>query len=111
MEAITKEQIIKRERENNGTKVHLYYNEVLGLYLGFGLSAYFTTMLLDPMASYSDTMEMPVVILKKNDILQLRQSMKIIEHKPHEYYLLQTRNKIGNKWYNTWTEALKQHIR
>ena len=105
------ELIIQREKENDGSSVHLYYNKDLGLYLGFGLSAYYTTMVLDPMASYSDTMEMPVVILKKNDILRLRQSMKIVEHRPHAYYLLQTKNKIGNRWFNTWTEALKQHIR
>ena len=103
--------IVKREAENDGSSIHLYYSKDLGLYLSFGLSAYYTTLVLDPMASYSDTMEMPVVILKNRDVLNLRQSMKIIEHQPHEYYLLQTKNKIGNRWYNTWTEALRQHIR
>lgn len=105
---IDKDIIIQREKENDGSSVHLYYNEELGLYLGFGLSAYYTTAVLDPMTSYSNSMEMPIVLLKKNDILQLRQSMKIIEHQSHAYYLLQTRNKIGKRWYHTWAEALRQ---
>lgn len=104
--------IIKREKKNDGSSVHLYYNEELGLYVSYGLSAFYTMMVVDPLASYSDLMGMPVVMLKMEDVLQLRQSMKIIEHQLHKYYLLQTKEKIGTiRWYNTWTEALKQHIR
>ena len=106
-----RETIIKYEQENDGSSIHLYYSEELGLYLSYGLSAYYTTSVLDPLASYSETMGMPVVMLKKHDIDKLRQSMKIVEHRPHEYYRLQTKNKIGNRWYHTWTEALRQHIR
>ena len=99
--------IRQRESENDGQTIHLYYNEMTGLYQGFGQSAYYTTAVLDPFVSYSEEMELPVVMLNKSDILKLRQSMQIIEHEHKCYYHFQTRNKIGTRWYKVWTDSIK----
>lgn len=104
-----KELIIQRERENDGSSVFLYYDKEAGLYQGFGLSAYYVTAALDPMALYCEAMEMPVVMLGQRDVQLLLQRMKAVEHVPHEYYRLQMRNKIGHRWYKTWVEVLRHY--
>jgi len=101
-----KELIVRRERENDGWAVHMYYNAELGLYQAFGRSAYFTTAVVDPLASISDLTGLPVVMLNRSDVLKLRQSMTVVEHRPKDYYRLRTRNKIGCRWYKLWIDNI-----
>ena len=108
MEESIKDLIVKRERENDGRNVYLYYREELGLYVGYGHSAYFTTAVVDPAVSYSDKLDLPVVLLNKQNILRLRQSMTILEHEPYRYYHFQTRNIIGRRWYEVWIKSIKK---
>ena len=54
-----KNEIKLREDENDGRSVFLYYDNMAGVYLAFGLSAYYTTMVTDPFMSYSEEMQMP----------------------------------------------------
>ena len=49
---IDKEIISKNEAENDGQTIHLYYDEIAGMYMAFGLSAYYTTMVTDPYMSF-----------------------------------------------------------
>ena len=103
-----KTRIIELEKANDGQTIHLFFNETQGLYQAFGLSAYYTTIVVDPMAVYSEEMNMPVVMLKREEVLQLRQCMKVIEHEPKNYYQFQLRNKIGRRWYQTWVSNLRR---
>ena len=59
---IDKEIITKNEAENNGQTIHIFYDDIAGLYMAFGLSAYYTTMVTDPYMSYSEAFQMPVGI-------------------------------------------------
>ena len=43
-----KELIMQQEAANDGQTIHLYYDEMVGVYLAFGLSAYYTTMVVTP---------------------------------------------------------------
>lgn len=71
-----KNVIALQEKESDGQSVFLYYDAMAGVYLAFGLSAYYTTMVTDPYMSYSEEMEMPVALLRRNHIKELRQSIR-----------------------------------
>ena len=102
-----KEKILLQEKANDGQSVYLYYNEMIGLYVAYGLSAYFTTLVTDPFMSFSEEMQLPVALLRRSHILYLRQSLVKLEHIQHEYYKFRTRNPIGDAGYAKWAEKIK----
>jgi len=108
MGQIDKALILKREEENDGKTIYLYYNETVGFYTAFGLSAFYVTHVTDPVVSFSDEMQLPVVMVPKRQILELRQSLKKVEHEIHKYYHFETRMTIGDKKYAAWVEGIRQ---
>lgn len=101
-----KDKITLQEETNDGQSVFLYYDAMAGVYLAYGLSAYYTTMVTDPYMSYSELMHMPVALLRRNHIKDLRQSLVKLEHTQKQYYHFQTRQKIGKDGYERWAQAL-----
>ena len=97
-----KNAIKLQEAANDGQSVFLYFDAMAGVYLAFGLSAYYTTMVTEPDISYSEDMQMPVAHLRREHILFLRQSMKIVEHQPQTYYRFRLRSKVGIAGYERW---------
>ena len=85
-----KDKITLQEETNDGQSVFLYYDAMAGVYLAYGLSAYYTTMVTDPYMSYSELMHMPVALLRRNHIKDLRQSLVKLEHTQKQYYHFQT---------------------
>ena len=69
---IDKEIISKNEAENDGQTIHLYYDEIAGMYMAFGLSAYYTTMVTDPYMSFSEALQKPVALLRREHVFYLR---------------------------------------
>ncbi len=102
-----KDQISLQEMANDGQSVFLYYDAMAGVYLAFGLSAYYTTMVTEPYMSYSEEMQMPVALLRREHILYLRQSLVKLEHVQHEFYKFRTRMTIGEAGYAKWLEKIK----
>ncbi len=104
-----KELIAKKESSNDGQSIYLYYDRMVGVYLGFGLSAYYSTMITEPFMSYSDELDMPVAILRREHVLTLRMSMERTEHRPQEFYHLKmTRPPVGDAGYNKWATKIKE---
>ena len=101
-----KNEITLREAGNDGKSVFLYYDAMAGVYLAFGLSAYYTTMVTDPYMSYSEDMQMPVALLRRNHINALRQSLKKVEHVEMVYYRFQLRQTIGEEGYAKWAQTM-----
>lgn len=101
-----KEKIVLNETQNDGKTVYLYYNKTVGFYTAFGLSAFFVTHVTNPVRSYSDELQMPVVIVNKRQILDLRQSLREIEHTEHCYYHFETRGTIGEEGYQKWLDGI-----
>lgn len=99
---IEKSIIFEKESVNDGQTIHLFYDEMVGVYLAFGLSAYYTTMVISPYMSYSVALEMPVALLDRNQIAILRQSMTKVEHQQKSYYRFQLRTKVGEAGYKRW---------
>ena len=103
-----KNQITLQEEGNDGRSIFLFYDDMAGLYLAYGQSAYYTTMVTEPYMSFSDDMQMPVALLRREHILFLRQSLKKIEHRQHDFYQFQTRNQIGKEGYERWSQKIRE---
>ena len=43
---INKEEILRKESENDGQSIYLFRDEMIGMYVAYGLSAYYTTMVV-----------------------------------------------------------------
>lgn len=105
-----KNEITLREVGNDGRSVFLYYDAMAGVYLAYGLSAYYTTMVTEPYMSYSEEMQMPVALLRREHINQMRQSLKKLEHTVKNFYRFQLRSTIGEAGYDKWANViLKKH--
>jgi len=106
-----KNTITLQEVANDGRSIFLYYDAMAGVYLAYGLSAYYTTMVTEPYMSYSEEMQMPVALLRRNHINGLRQSLKKIEHTVKEFYRFQLRATIGEHGYEKWAQkVLNKHL-
>ena len=105
-----KEKITLQEVANDGQSIFLYYDTMVGVYTAYGLSAYYTTMVTEPFMSYSEEMQMPVALLRKEHILYLRQSLKKVEHEVKKYYQFLLRVPVGEAGYERWAQnILRKH--
>lgn len=100
--------ITLREVTNDGQSIFLYYDAMAGVYTAYGLSAYYTTLVTDPSMSYSDEMQMPVVLLNRRHILCLRQSLELVEHQLKLYYRFRLKTAVGEAGYAKWAGRLRQ---
>ena len=100
--------ITLHEEGNDGRTVFLFYDELAGLYLAFGLSAYYSTMVTDPYMSYSEELKMPVALLRREHVLALRQSLKKVEHKKKKFYQFQMRTTVGEEGYDRWARKVRE---
>ena len=100
-------KITLQEVGNDGKTIHLYYDDLAGLYLAFGLSAYYTTLVAEPYMSYSEEMQMPVALLRREHILLLRQGLKKVEHTPKCYYHFEMKQLVGEAGYQRWAEKIR----
>ena len=101
-----KERISLQEVANDGQTVNLYYDEMVGMYAAYGLSAYYTTLVSDPYMSFSEEMQLPVALLRRENILYLRQSLTRVEHQPKAFYKFRMRLPIGEAGYQKWEEKI-----
>lgn len=101
---IAKESILEKESVNDGQSVFLFYEERYGLYSAFGWSAFYTTMVIDPILSYSDELQMPVALIRRDQIQSLRLSLTKVEHEVKKRYVFRLKNKIGSAGYQKWVK-------
>ena len=97
-----KEKIILQEKSNDGQTINLYYDTMAGVYLAYGLSAYFTTLVTEPTLSFSEEMDMPVALLSKAHILYLRQSLHKEEYVKNSFYRFRLKSLVGDSGYKKW---------
>ena len=100
-------KITLQETGNDGQTIFLYYDDLAGLYLAFGLSAYYTTMVADPYMSYSEELQMPVALLRREHILALRQSLKKVEHEQKKTYTFELKLPVGEAGYDKWAQKIR----
>ena len=104
---IDKEIITKNEAENDGKTIYLYFDDIAGMYMAFGLSAYYSTMVTDPYMSFSDALQMPVALLRREHVLYLRQGLKIQEHTIRTFYRFTMRENVGRAGYERWASGVQ----
>lgn len=101
------ERIIEQESANDGQSVFLFYDVDEGCYKAYGWSAYYADMIANGVLYYSESLQMPIMVLNKQAIQDLRYSMTVVEHRPHEFYRFKTKVKIGDAGYERWKEVLE----
>lgn len=102
-----KDLITLNEVQNDGKTIHLYFNTEIGLYVAYGFSAFFAAHIVDIIASFSEDMQMPVALLKKPEVSDLRLSCNKIQHDYHKYYHLELKQELGLDDYGRWVESVK----
>lgn len=103
-----KELALQKESENDGQSIFLFFDEFYDLYVAFGLSAYFSTMVVDPYLTYSGSIDMPMAFFSKAQIRIMRQSLTKVEHTPGLSYEFRTRIPLGKNGYEKWKNEVKQ---
>lgn len=104
---IDKELITTNEVQNNGKVIHLYFNTEVGLYVAYGFSAFFASHMVDVITAFSEDLQMPVALMRKQDVSELRLSCKKEEHDYHVYYKLVLKQKMPLDDYARWANSTK----
>lgn len=91
---------------NDGQTVHLYYNKHIGMYTAYGLSAYYADHVASPVLSYADDLQLPVALLNKSNVSDLRQSMVVKEHESFKYYRLLAKECMRIEDYEKWVAEI-----
>jgi len=104
---MTKKDITKNEMENDGKTIHLYFNTEVGLYVAYGFSAFFASHIVDVITAFSEDLHMPVAMMRKPDVTELRLSTVKMEHDYHRYYRLELKNEIALDDYVRWANSVK----
>ena len=98
--------ITQNEEQNDGSTVFLYYNDEIGLYTAYGYSAFLVSHVVEPVCSYSPAFEMPVAMVNKSQIMELRRSLKKLKHEEHSFYQFGLRTAVGKSGYSRWIKSL-----
>ena len=104
---MNKELITKNEVDNDGKTIHLYFNTEVGLYVAFGFSAFFAAHIVDVITAYSEDVHMPVALMRKSDVNELRLSTVKHVHDYHEYYRLELKQAMPLEDYHRWAASTK----
>lgn len=105
-----KELIAQQEAANDGQTIHLYYDDMVGLYVAYGLSAYYADMVTDTILSYSQALGKPAALLGRGQVLYLRQSLTKVEHTQKQYYRFRLRQKVGEAGYKKWEDKVIKDV-
>lgn len=107
---MNKDECLKKESTNDGQSIFLYFDDFYDLYVAFGLSAYYSTMVVDPYLTYSESRNLPIAFFDKAQIRIMRQSLKKVEHTQGHSYEFRMRISIGKGGYDKWKNEVKaQH--
>jgi len=103
-----KETILQNEEQNDGSTVFLYYNDEVGFYTAYGFSAFLVSHVVEPVCSFSPSLQLPVVLVDKSQIMELRRSLKKIKHTVQSFYQFGLRTPVGKNGYARWAKSLNK---
>lgn len=104
---INKDLITDNEVQNDGKTIHLYFDTRVGLYVAYGFSAFFVAHIVDGISAFSEDLQMPVVLLRKPDVAELRLNTVKHLHDYHEYYRLELKQAMLLDDYARWASSTK----
>ena len=102
-----KDTITLNEVNNDGKTIHLYFNTEVGLYVAYGFSAFFAAHIVNVITAFSEDLMMPVALMRKQDVSELRMSTIKHEHQYHVYYRLELKHKLSLTDYTRWSNSVK----
>ena len=102
-----KDTITLNEVNNDGKTIHLYFNTEVGLYVAYGFSAFFASHIVNVITAFSEDLMMPVALMRKQDVSELRMSTIKHEHQYHVYYQLELKHKLSLADYSRWSNSVK----
>ena len=100
------ENITKNEILNDGKTINLYFNGMIGLYVAYGISAYLLCKYAKAKPSYSDDMQMPVVVINAGHYDQLEQQLEVLG-KIENYRCLKATVAYDENEYSEWASQLR----
>ncbi len=104
---IDKDLIVSNEVQNDGATIHLYFDSAIGLYVAYGFSAFFTAHIVDVITAFSEDFQMPVALLRKPDVDELRLATTKMQHDYHKYYRLALKHAMPLDNYTRWAVGMK----
>lgn len=102
-----KETITLNEVQNDGKTIHLYFNTEIGLYVAYGFSAFFASHIVNVITAFSEDLMMPVALMRKPDVSELRLSTIKHVHDYHVYYRLELKKELPLDDYVRWANSTK----
>ena len=99
--------ITRNEVLNDGRTIHLYFNGLVGLYAGYGISAFLLHRMVDASISYSMDMQMPVAVLNATRYEQLRGHVEVVRD-VQNYRCLRTKDAADEDQYDVWAGRLRE---
>lgn len=103
------DKIVINEVMNEGREVHVYFNNMTGLNIAFGQSAYIVSKYVpDAMLSYSPQLQMPVVQLTKEQTQKLFDVLHVVKDAKQGHVLIELTESIDNEGYMDWAGKLRE---
>ncbi len=100
------ENITGYEIFNDGKTIHLYYNDNIGLYVAYGISAFLLCKYTKAQPSYSDEMQMPVVEISAEHLELLSKQPGLLKNmKDHRCLVVEV--KADEDDYSDWAFQLR----
>ena len=103
------EKITLNEVCNDGKTIHLYFNVWVGLYAAYGISAYLLWKKTKAEASYSDDLQMPVVVMNAQHYEELKQQCETVCKEPN-YRRMVVKEKYDEDGYAEWAGELREKV-
>ena len=102
------EKIKRNEEENDWKTVFLYYNNEIGFYTAYGISAFLVSHVVEPVCSFAPDLMLPVALVNKEEILELRQTLNKLQHTEKTFYQFALKRPMGGtQGYTRWVDSLK----
>lgn len=100
------ENITINEVQNDGRSIHLYFNGLIGLWSAYGISAFILTKVTTVSASYSENMQMPVVVMNSAHLDEMKKQLEVVRQ-GKGYCCLVVKDAIDEEAYSEWASQLR----
>lgn len=102
------EIITLNEVMNKGNQIHLYFNGFIGLYAAYGYSAYLLSKVTEGNGSFSDDMQMPVVVINPAHVDEVKEQLNVVKES-RGYFCLESKEKVDEAEYAEWVKNIRSN--
>ena len=100
------DDITRNEVFNDGKTIHLYFNDMIGLYVAYGISAFQLCKYAHINPSYSEEMQMPVVVIDSEHFEKLNGQIGLSKNVGN-YRCLAVDKEADMDEYSEWASQLR----